>query len=519
MMRDESSDESSFTLSDHRLQTLHAMSTVLRRSDALVESTKSIVVALEQVNEKLRYTKYLSHVDMAGADLDAICKRLKVKSFSGLRNLEKSQLIEICSNHRLISNSSWILIKRGFLAEFGIEISWLGKIRRKQLFVSGKRQQRMFERLLFSYVSNFDAGARRIQDIGETLEAVLPCFETINSPWNNCIRDPHLSFFKPEGLAGRLRTKCRSKILESGSITNVLKELGLLDLRLNLSSQCTVKLCESFLNDKEIKPILQEYLSSALFGRDVGEIRYMLVCLLFPIMDAIKNSTDTDRVWQDRVKKQLLSWFGDPRLADVGYKNWPYLEDDPHEIKMRECHKIFRRWLTHETLNLFFDAIEQTYREREQTVGEGAVPLRHFSERRRLWLQYFDEGYIDDAWVILGSKLERYVSKILQRTYSDDYKVAFGRFDNADNAILLLKISNTTIVEWAYSGAAWFCANTWSDAPKFGKGFYVGKDLRANNQITANSLTIDKVHHRGHGWKSNIASIIEARAGIGLKDL
>ena len=90
-------------------------------------------------------------------------------------------------------------------------------------------------------------------------------------------------------------------------------------------------------------------------------------------------------------------------------------------------------------------------------------------------MQYFNAGYIDDAWVILGSKLERHVSKILEGTYSDDYKVAFGRFDNADNAILLLKISNTTIVEWAYSGAVWFCANTWSDAPKFGKKLYIGK--------------------------------------------
>jgi hypothetical protein len=158
------------------------------------------------------------------------------------------------------------------------------------------------------------------------------------------------------------------------------------------------------------------------------------------------------------------------------------------------------RWLTRDTLNLFFDAIENHYSQ----PASPSVELRHFGPRRQFWTRYLNEQYISGAWVILGKAIERSTLESLRKDHGEAVQNAYATFNKANQAVLLLHIGNTIVVEWANSGAVWFCSKDWEDAPRLFGDYYESSGLRSTRQIESGGEDeIERITHRD-GWQEKI---------------
>ena len=86
--------------------------------------------------------------------------------------------------------------------------------------------------------------------------------------------------------------------------------------------------------------------------------------------------------YQSLVEDRLVRAYGDPRTTQAG--QWIACSD--------EAKQTIRRWLTHKTLLAFFNIIDH-------------VEVSHmWPDRRAYWTRRFEDGCIDDAWVVLSDR-------------------------------------------------------------------------------------------------------------------
>ena len=211
------------------------------------------------------------------------------------------------------------------------------------------------------------------------------------------------------------------------------------------------------------------------------------------------------------MQSSLLENFGDPRMQG-GINSWPPLYLDKDGSIRRACQDELTRWLTKDTLLLFFKAIQKTAEQ-----GSDSAALRHWPQRQAFWWRYLTQGYIDQAWVILGDR----VSQQLDSLSLDDGLeiIRYGRFEAADNAAIIMKVGQSaTVVEWSHNGAVWVCPNNHSAAPKmFSTGTYQDSELRAPRPDRTGEIT--RITHDAHqNWRPKLDSAIRDLTGVQLRD-
>ena len=209
--------------------------------------------------------------------------------------------------------------------------------------------------------------------------------------------------------------------------------------------------------------------------------------LLEPIIAWFKSPEQPDSPLKERVQSLILNSFGDPRMQG-GANSWPPLYQDKDGQRRKACQDELTRWLTKDTLRLFFKAIKKT----ADTSGSDSAALRHWPQRQAFWERYLDQGYIDQAWVVLGSR----VSEQLESLSSDDGLdvIKYGQFAIADNAAIIMRIGESaTVVEWSHNGAVWVCPNNHGAAPKmFSTQIYEDSELRSpRNDARVSRITHD----------------------------
>ena len=232
--------------------------------------------------------------------------------------------------------------------------------------------------------------------------------------------------------------------------------------------------------------------------------------LLEPIIAWFKTSEQLDSALKERVQSLILKAFGDPRMQG-GTNSWPALYQDENGRRRRTCQDELIRWLTKDTLSLFFKAIKKT----ADTSGGDSAALRHWPQRQAFWERYLDQGYIGQAWVVLGSR----VSQQLDSLSSEDglEVIKYGQFATDDNAAIIMRIGESaTVVEWSHNGAVWVCPNSHNSAPKmFSTQIYEDKELRSpKNDTQVSRIT----HDVNHSWRPKLDTAIHDLTGIRLKD-
>ena len=112
-----------------------------------------------------------------------------------------------------------------------------------------------------------------------------------------------------------------------------------------------------------------------------------------------------------------------------------------------------------------------------------------FPLRREFWLRYFDQGAVSDAWVILGPKAREEIDRVVSRG-NDEYQAlrwALLSGGQRDQSALLMKVGNTTVMEFSHNGSVRIWAdNQGSRPPRLHRSDYKTDDLRVDcpaNQV------------------------------------
>ena len=164
---------------------------------------------------------------------------------------------------------------------------------------------------------------------------------------------------------------------------------------------------------------------------------------------------------RDQLQRFFLHHFGDPRLPSGRHRWYGVGEEVRHVVS---------RWLVKEALDGFIRLVKETALD------------QHWRYRERFWMACFNQGIIDDAWFVLGSR-----ARILLRRLEDHRPGATGRLSGAspEQSVLLLRMSGVTIAEWSHNGSCrmWLDGN--KDAPKLYQGRdYSGAELRRGSDLS-----------------------------------
>ena len=225
-----------------------------------------------------------------------------------------------------------------------------------------------------------------------------------------------------------------------------------------------------------------------------------LVGLLLPFTSVSPPS------WlKNKLKELFLNSFKDPRISS---HHWPEIERrfGGHEAR-EKCISIIKKWLNFDSIDLFFKIIAKH------------APNEQFEPRKKLWQTYFDQEYVADAWVILGSAASRTANELKRTEDTSIIGLRWADLSGALNeqSVLLMQIGDLVIAEWSHSGKFRAWSETSSNKPKFYKSGYTGTELRKNsNQIRSVSGGMtDGIVHNGN-WVQRAKDYINQETGIRL---
>ena len=207
--------------------------------------------------------------------------------------------------------------------------------------------------------------------------------------------------------------------------------------------------------------------------------RLLAAALLLPFADPQVPGQPVEAI-----KSFLLEHYGHPR---VKVTNWQGVR--------AEAIEVFMRWIVQATLEAFFDVVDAT-----------AKP-EHWLYRRAFWEAYRRQGYLSDAWVVLGRHARQEVNLRLSHL-----KGSYGilRGSQSDQSVLLMKVGDLVIAEWSHQGACRIWRSQQPEAPKLYQQEYDAAALR-------DPFPAGLFRHDGSvwgSWQSKVAAFIREYTGI-----
>jgi hypothetical protein len=185
------------------------------------------------------------------------------------------------------------------------------------------------------------------------------------------------------------------------------------------------------------------------------------------------------------IQSFLLEHLGDPRLPQ-SRPRW--------EGTSPPARDVITAWLTEQALEMFLGIVDETAEERQ------------WKYRRYFWKAYLDHKHIAQAWVLLGraGRIEAQRAEVERHQY--------GRLTGAqgDQAALLIRIGDLTVVDWSHSGAChiWIPGNP--AAPRPFEREYRADRIRFNSDFR-------QVHRPNDGWscwQGKVADFIRRQTRI-----
>ena len=143
-----------------------------------------------------------------------------------------------------------------------------------------------------------------------------------------------------------------------------------------------------------------------------------------------------DRDLQHLIEARLLGAYGDPRIQSSGV--WSLISAG--------ARRVILQWLAGATIQVFFDIVTKADR------------THMWSDRKRLWMDLFDEDRITQAWFAL-SEDGKQVADRLQREH-DEIPLAFGRNRSQSSqdrrkCLLIMNVQGRWVVEGSHSFPTW----------------------------------------------------------------
>ena len=152
-----------------------------------------------------------------------------------------------------------------------------------------------------------------------------------------------------------------------------------------------------------------------------------------------------DSELQRLIEARLLAAYGDPRIRSTGV--W--------SLVSAGARRVILQWLAGATIEVFFDIVTRADRS------------HMWSDRKRLWMDLFNDGLITQAWFALSDAGTRVAEHL--RRQDDEIPLAFGRnrsLSSHDRAkcLLIMKVQGRWVVEGSHSFPTWVFPPGDSDA-------------------------------------------------------
>lgn len=183
------------------------------------------------------------------------------------------------------------------------------------------------------------------------------------------------------------------------------------------------------------------------------------------------------------IKRFLVQHLGDPRIVS---RSWQSVAP--------KARGVILSWLVKASLEDFFNILSAT-----------ADSI--WSYRKKFWSAYLSGGYIQEAWVVLGTAAASVANRHLRSGN------AFGQLAGAvsNQSVLLMRIGSLIVAEWSHNGTC----RIWDDVDQGAPGLYLPQyqaaDLRAKGafeQRHMSSITCN--------WQHKIHDYIRSRTNITL---
>ncbi len=200
--------------------------------------------------------------------------------------------------------------------------------------------------------------------------------------------------------------------------------------------------------------------------------------------------------------------FADPVASTLKWPGVPEILGG--ETAREQCLKAVRKWQVFRSITLFFEIIERVV----ESENKHQFPLR-----RKFWMDHFDKGEVQDALVILGSQAQEEMKGL--ESQGDDYQsLKWAKLSGgpSDQCALLMKLGDTTVMEFSHSGRVrmWgkedASAGVSSGVPLLSELKYKAADLRADcpeNQMFR--------HDTAGNWRTDARKCIARLSGRGSK--
>lgn len=308
------------------------------------------------------------------------------------------------------------------------------------------------ETLVNSFLKIYSENFSEVSEISKNLGAILNKKSSLHGVKWRRILNTFPNYLRPDKAADEIS----NYMLNEENVWNALKNIGISDpLATGIMDFAHInyvqKLAPELGNQHGIE-VLFKWLLPTPDKLQTRGMKVVVESLLFPWL----NSTPSED--QRRfITERLILLYGDPRLRPVPWKG----------IDQKYLDLVYS-WLTKEELLLFTDVIT------------GAQTSHMWQPRRDFWLELYNEGLIEQAWVAFCPKAE-----IIARTKfsQGNLGVAKNRFGKQtgrnDTSILIMKIKNKIFVDGchSYKTHVWDLADP-TRPPLFKRYYDCDRDVR-----------------------------------------
>lgn len=186
-----------------------------------------------------------------------------------------------------------------------------------------------------------------------------------------------------------------------------------------------------------------------------------------------RTTTPSDDV-RSEISEAILSAYGDPRTTSGGI--WSGFDPDLKAVLLK--------WLTKQDMLFFCDMVSATQ------------DNHMWPPRRDFWLNLYEDGLIEEAWVAFGASARRYASQNLARSGTTDINRRFGRqIDRGGStSLLIMRIGSKIVVDGCHSYKTHIFNKDDQNAPKlYGDMYYCDAIMRrSRNSKPHNSIPVWK---------------------------
>ena len=350
-------------------------------------------------------------------------------------------------------------------------------------------------RLIFSYFSRFDLDGPSITAIGFLISDELNRRQSHRlAQWQR--RNTDYKIFSPNAAIKTIP----AKLLAASDIAAFERDLGL-DGQLAQQGfvvhlwAVTLAYLERMLKSGEAAGFsIDRILKALAVGKKLRfqTLRIAIAnCLLSPW--ASRPLVDGDL--QKRLKNFFLDHLGDPYTRRT---SWHGVNSD--------AVGVMRRWLAEENLRLFFELISKASDESDYATG-------HWKYRRQFWTAYWERGALDEAWMVLGSKVE----KLAKETLTPGIGYGTLKGGNDLHAVLLMRVGTLVFAEWSYNGKCRAWASDDKLCPLIGSPNYHTSHFKRPSMVIDARYASDGISHinsQAGYWQTILAKFIRDRTNI-----